>query len=67
MVQREGLAYLHEGEAVVPKKYNPAIGGIGSNQVIIVQMPDIVMDGRKVANATTPYITRTLILGGAKA
>lgn len=25
----EGIAYLHEGEAVVPKKYNPATGGIG--------------------------------------
>lgn len=24
----EGFAYLHEGEAVVPKKYNPATGGI---------------------------------------
>lgn len=25
-VAREGLAYIHEGEAVVPKKYNPALG-----------------------------------------
>lgn len=25
----EGLAYLHEGEAVVPKKYNPVTGGLG--------------------------------------
>ena len=25
----EGIAYLHEGEAVVPKKYNPATGGLG--------------------------------------
>ena len=30
-VRGEGLAYLHEGEAVVPKKYNPAIGGYGNN------------------------------------
>ena len=30
-VGKEGLAYLHEGEAVVPKKYNPAIGGYGNN------------------------------------
>ena len=29
-VAGEGLAYLHEGEAVVPKKYNPAIGGYGN-------------------------------------
>lgn len=26
-VKREGMAYLHEGEAIVPKKYNPAAGG----------------------------------------
>ena len=26
-VAGDGLAYLHKGEAVVPKKYNPAIGG----------------------------------------
>ena len=25
----EGLAYLHEGEAVVPKQYNPVTGGLG--------------------------------------
>ena len=31
MVQQEGLAYLHQGEAVVPKKYNPAIGGGNTN------------------------------------
>ena len=30
-VAGEGLAYLHEGEAVVPKKYNPAVGGYGNN------------------------------------
>ena len=30
-IAREGLAYLHEGEAVVPKKYNPAVGGYGNN------------------------------------
>jgi phage-related minor tail protein len=27
MVERGGLALLHEGEAVVPRQYNPAIGG----------------------------------------
>ena len=30
-IAREGLAYLHKGEAVVPKKYNPAIGGYGNS------------------------------------
>ena len=37
MVAQEGLAYLHQGEAVVPKKYNPAIGnGVGNSQPIII-------------------------------
>lgn len=26
-VAADGLAYLHQGEAVVPKEYNPAVGG----------------------------------------
>ena len=26
-IEYEGLYHLHEGEAVVPKKYNPATGG----------------------------------------
>lgn len=38
-VASEGLAYLHEGEAVVPKKYNPAVGGFGNyNQPIYVNV-----------------------------
>ena len=30
-IEYEGLYHLHEGEAVVPKKYNPAMGG-GTNE-----------------------------------
>ena len=38
-VASEGLAYLHEGEAVVPKRYNPAIGGNGNyNQPVYVNV-----------------------------
>lgn len=32
-VARDGLAMIHQGEAVVPKKYNPANGGMGSGMV----------------------------------
>jgi len=50
-VQGDGLAYLHKGEAVVPKKYNPAIGGYGnSNQVVYVNV-DANMDVNKFGKA----------------
>jgi hypothetical protein len=62
-VQRDGLAFLHQGEAVVPKKYNPAMGGM---QTITIEMPDIYMDNERVGRAVTPSITRTLRLAGAR-
>ena len=50
-IAREGLAYLHEGEAVVPKKYNPAIGGYGNfNQPIYVTV-NADMDVNKFGRA----------------
>ena len=65
MVQQEGLAYLHQGEAVVPKKYNPAMGGnIGQYATIQISMGDINMDGNKVGRAVTPYVTKTIKLSG---
>ncbi|MFD2334690.1 hypothetical protein ACFSR7_36060 [Cohnella sp. GCM10020058] len=33
-IASEGLAYLHEGEAVVPKKYNPAAGGGDDERIV---------------------------------
>jgi len=46
-------------------KYNPAIGG-GSfnNQQIMVEMPDIIIDGNKIGRAVTPYVTKTVKLSG---
>jgi len=50
-VQGDGLAYLHKGEAVVPKKYNPAIGGYGnSNQIVYVNV-EANMDVNKFGKA----------------
>jgi hypothetical protein len=60
-VKGDGLAYLHQGEAVVPKKYNPAMGG---TQTLFITMGDIVMDGRTVGRSLTPYITKTVKVGG---
>lgn len=62
-IQREGLAYLHEGEAVVPKKYNPAIGGYGNNyQPNITVIAD--MDVNKFGKAFVRDIKT--FSGGAK-
>lgn len=63
-VQRDGLAFLHKGEAVVPSKYNPAIGGLGQMMQLLIQIPDIVMDGRSVAQTQMPYITKLVKIGG---
>jgi tape measure domain-containing protein len=60
-VGKDGLAFLHQGEAVVPKKYNPAMGG---TQTLFITMGDIVMDGRTVGRSLTPYITKTVKVGG---
>ena len=63
-VQREGLAYLHEGEAVVPKKYNPAVGGFGNyNQPIYVTV-NADMDVNKFGKAFVRDIKT--FSGGAK-
>src|SRR5699024_1730873 len=34
LVKEDGLAMIHEGEAVVPKKYNPASGGGDSKKLL---------------------------------
>lgn len=62
-VAGEGLAYLHEGEAVVPKKYNPAVGGYGNNyQPNITIIAD--MDVNKFGKAFVRDIKT--FAGGAK-
>lgn len=49
-VERDGLAFLHRGEAVVPKKYNPAVGGVGGNTINIeVYAQDGTDAGHKIA------------------
>lgn len=62
-IAREGLAYLHQGEAVVPKKYNPAVGGYGNNyQPNITIIAD--MDVNKFGKAFVKDIKT--FSGGAK-
>ena len=60
-VQREGLAYLHEGEAVVPKKYNPVLGGnTGATYVTVVADMDVNKFGKAFVNNVKTFS------GGAK-
>jgi hypothetical protein len=60
------LHYLHDGEAVVPKKYNPAAGGTGAGGIMTlhIQQPNIELNGRVVSREMTPYITQMVKLGG---
>ena len=60
-IAREGLAYLHEGEAVVPKKYNPALGGTtGSTYVTVIADMDVNKFGKAFVNNVKTFS------GGAK-
>lgn len=61
-ISREGLAYLHEGEAVVPKKYNPAVGGYGNSTPNIIVVAD--MDVNKFGKAFVRDVKT--FSGGAK-
>ena len=60
-IAREGLAYLHEGEAVVPKKYNPALGGnAGITYVTVIADMDVNKFGKAFVNNVKTFS------GGAK-
>lgn len=63
-VAQDGLAFLHQGEAVVPKKYNPVAGN--TEQTIYIDIPTIDIDGKSVAKTTTPYMVKVLKQGGAR-
>lgn len=56
-VEQEGLAYLHEGEAVVPKKYNPAIGNSGGRLLSVENSNRIVLevDRKTLAEVVNNY------------
>lgn len=61
-VARDGLAMIHQGEAVVPKKYNPALGG-NQDQVellreqnsllrmLLEKDTNLILDGDKINQA----------------
>jgi phage-related protein len=56
-VAADGLAYLHEGEAVVPKEYNPAAGGSGGVYEFHLEIP---LDGETLVKRTITFTAREL-------
>ena len=57
-VPQDTLAYIHQGEAVVPKKYNPFVGTEGLTDIIQKQISSIgQMDTLQVASSgSTPIV-----------
>ena len=37
-VPRDMLARIHEGEAIIPKAYNPAAGGMAGNDAMVAEL-----------------------------
>jgi TP901 family phage tail tape measure protein len=52
-VPRDTLAYLHQGEAVVPKQFNPAVHGVDSDEIAGAVYRAII-DGMRVSQASGP-------------
>lgn len=53
-VPQDMLAFLHEGEQVTPKAYNPALAGGGDMQVVVT------LDSREIGRAVAPRTVEML-------
>jgi hypothetical protein len=61
-VPQDMFAYLHEGEAVVPKKYNPAAGGGFYADELEQAVYRGMMSALRIAQASTQQDNRELVL-----
>jgi tape measure domain-containing protein len=52
----DGLAYLHQGEAVVPKKFNPALHGMNGAQMTVA--PEVTIGFDKISIGVKRYDNR---------
>lgn len=60
-VPQDTLAYIHQGEAVVPKKYNPAIGTENLTDTIQKQINDIGTMNSPVFNGLKANTTNVIV------
>ena len=77
-VPRDQLAMVHEGEAIIPKAYNPAAGGGGGSSAEMVaelralraelaQLKNLQAEGNKAASDTHSLLDRVTAGGNAMA
>ncbi|WP_162986459.1 phage tail tape measure protein [Virgibacillus sp. Bac332] len=57
-VAKDGLAMIHKGEAVVPKKYNPALGNGGGKKMDLNIA--LVVDGEELTRIVEPNIDTSM-------
>lgn len=61
-VPEDTLAYIHQGEAVVPKRYNPFVGTEGLTNVIQKQIGSLgQMDGLRIDNSSSAPIVNVQV------
>lgn len=60
-IKKGGLAIVHEGEAVIPKQYNPAAGGSSGGQSITLQGGiSVTVQGGNTSASTAAEIARQI-------
>lgn len=64
-VPYEGMYHLHPGEAVIPKKYNPAIGG-GTNEETNQRLDTLIDTIENQEHITNVYIGNDKVYKGQK-
>lgn len=61
-VPRDMVAKIHEGEAVVPRKYNPAAGGsMATSSNVTITVGDIVVHGGNTNDETGQVVSKAVV------
>lgn len=67
-VPNDQVAMIHEGEAIIPKKYNPYAGNSSSSTGDKSINITVLLDGRQIAKASAPHLVNEIRLktGGVR-